>query len=143
MFIFSRPMTSARLTRPLCRASMAAQMAAEPVAQAFSSLTEGTCLNSGMATATMAPLKSCRTKPPLKWPTKIPSMSFSSRPALATAGKAASLMSCSRSVLSSLPNGVCPQPMMCGVFTVTEAFMICVFSVEFLKQKLPRDFCAR
>ena len=106
VFIFSRPMTSARFTRPLCRASMAAQMAAEPVAQAFSSRTEGTCLNSGMATATMAPLKSCRTKPPLKWPTKIPSMSLSSRPALATAGKAASLMSCSRSVLSSLPNGV-------------------------------------
>ncbi len=118
VFIFSMPITSACFTRPEPTASSAAQIAAEPVAQAFSTRTAGTWRNSGIATPGSAPLKSCRTKPPLKWPTKMPSMSDSCSPALATAGSVASRISCSRSTASSLPKGVWPQPMMCALFMV-------------------------
>jgi hypothetical protein len=52
VFMRSKPTTSARFTRPDCTASSAAQMAAEPVAQAFSNRTAGTCRSAGMAMAT-------------------------------------------------------------------------------------------
>ena len=58
VFIFSKPTTSARFMRPLASASSAAQMAAEPVAQAFSSRTAGVCRSAGMASAAIEPLKS-------------------------------------------------------------------------------------
>jgi len=100
------------LTRPACSASSAAQIAAEPVAQAFSSRTAGTWRNLGMATAGSDAVKSCPTKPALKWPMNMPSISSGSRPALSSAGCTASRIICSRSILSSLPKGVWPQPTM-------------------------------
>ena len=113
-FIFSMPMTSARFMRPDFSASTAVQMAAEPVAQAFSQRTAGVWRNAGMATAGSAAVKSCGTKPALKWPTKMPSISSGASPALSSAGSAASRISCSRSTASSLPKGVWPQPVMRG-----------------------------
>ena len=100
--------------RPDFSASTAVQMAAEPVAQAFSQRTAGVWRNAGMATAGSAAVKSCGTKPALKWPTKMPSISSGASPALSSAGSAASRISCSRSTASSLPKGVWPQPVMRG-----------------------------
>ena len=114
MFIFSNPRTRTRLTRPLSMASNAAHTAAEPVAQAFSSLTAGTCRNSGTARAAREALKSCFKKPPLKWPMNIPSISWGSSPALVKAAKAASRIMSSGSRFTNLPNWVCPQPVICG-----------------------------
>src|SRR5437763_239575 len=111
------PITSVRFMRPAAIASSAAQMAVEPVAQAFSVRTAGVCRNSGIATAGREAVKSWPTKPALTWPTKMPSMSLGSRPALSSAGCTASRIICSRSSLSSLPKGVWPQPMMYELLT--------------------------
>jgi len=63
--MISKPTTRACLTRPHATASSAAQIAAEPVAQAFSRRTAGTWRSSGTAMATSDAVKSCGKKPPL------------------------------------------------------------------------------
>jgi hypothetical protein len=82
-FMISKPITSACASCGRCAiASSAAQIAAEPVAQAFSSAPPACGATRASATATSEALKSCGTKPALKWPTKMPSMSGGSSPAL-------------------------------------------------------------
>ena len=67
--IFSAPTTNAMRPRPASMKFIAAWIAAEPVAQAFSSRVAGVCASAGSASATRAPWKSCGVKPLFITPT--------------------------------------------------------------------------
>ena len=79
--IFSAPTTSAIRPRPDSMKSIAPCIAADPVAQAFSYRVAGVWAKRSSPIATSAPWKSCRAKPLLKTPTKIPSTSSGAMPA--------------------------------------------------------------
>jgi hypothetical protein len=111
--IFSTPITSVTRPRLAARKSSAPWMAAEPVAQAFSSRVAGLKRSSGTAWNTSEDGKSCCWKPPLKVPRKMASTSCGSRPASAIASRATRPMSASASgASSSLPKRLWAQPMM-------------------------------
>ena len=113
--IFSTPTTST------IRAALAAiarrpwWTAAEPVAQAFSTRVAGLKRKAGSAWSTSELVKSWATKPPLKWPSQISSISAGSRPASAMAAVAASTIRLSALRPSCLPNGRWLQPTMQAV----------------------------
>ena len=84
--------------------------AAEPVAQAFSTLVARLKRRSGEACNTSAAVKSCAEKPALKWPSTISSTSFALMPASAKASPATRTIRLSTLSPLSFPKGVWAQP---------------------------------
>ena len=110
--IFSTPTTSTILARFASMRLSPWWIAAEPVAQAFSTRVAGLKRNRSSAWMTSEAGKSWAENPWLKRPTYTASTSSGSTPASATASEATPQMRDSRSSPSSRPNFVCAQPAM-------------------------------
>src|SRR5829696_6330366 len=93
--------------------------AAEPVAQAFSTRVAGLKRKASLAWSTRGAVKSWGEKPALKWPSTISSTSSAPMPACSRASRATRTTRLSMLSASSLPKGVCAQPTMQGVMTVS------------------------
>ena len=110
--IFSTPTTNTRRARPLSIWRMPAWMAAEPVAQAFSTRVAGVKRSSGTARATREAWKSCLENPLLKEPRKIASISCGPTSACLRQSPTTSAISSSAPAASDLPNLEWAQPIM-------------------------------